>query len=365
MSIQHSDPITPPAPRTTAAVDSDAESRLRDVLDPNYPLERLVAEATELTASRGGEMMLNRPAAGNRQILFYAPLYLANYCQNACVYCGFQSNRSIPRESLTLAKATQQLGFMRRRGFHHVLLVAGDDPRRMTPEYFAEIISSMCDDGFVPSVEIAPQSVESYTAMVAAGLSGVTLFQETYDRERYKTYHPRGTKANYDWRLEGPHRAAAAGAAQLGLGVLLGLGDPVEELAAMIVQARQLTTDHPDLRIAFNLPRIHRAPDGFAIPFPVSDEQFVRLYCSLRVAVPSANLVLSTRESASLRDRLAGICITQMSAESSTAPGGYEDSPMPVTEDDGDGRQFEISDDRPAGEVAAALASQGIATVWK
>jgi 2-iminoacetate synthase len=293
-------------------------------------------------------------------IAIYAPLYLSNYCTNYCTYCGFRYPNAIQRKHLSLPDALCQADILHGRGFRHLLLVGGDFPRLTTTAYYAEVVRSLVARGMETAVEIAPQSTQSYAELAAAGVCGVTLYQETYDERLYTRYHPRGTKASYDWRLEGLERAAEAGVQRLGLGILLGLADPREDLRSMMRHARYLRDRFPDHVLAFSLPRIHDAPPGFAVPHRVDDELFVRMYCGLRVAFPDAMLVLSTREPAALRNRLARICITQLSAGSSTAPGGYEDAP-----DRPAGEQFSVSDRRTPAEVARWLREAGFEVVWR
>ncbi len=292
-------------------------------------------------------------------MLLYVPLYLSSYCTNHCVYCGFRQPNQIERKHLGIDEALHQADILAGRGFRHILLVAGDYPKLTRTEYFVEIIRALVERGIRPAVEIAPQSNDSYAAMVQAGACGVTLYQETYNRELYGLYHPRGSKVSYDWRLEGLQRAAEAGVERLGLGVLLGLANPQEDLTALIRHGTALQERFPGRTLAFSLPRIHEAPREFTTPYPVDDETFVRMYCTLRLTFPRAELVLSTRESIALRDRLARICITQMSAGSSTTPGGYEDS-----EESSSGQQFPVGDRRDPAEVAAWLEGQGLEVVW-
>jgi 2-iminoacetate synthase len=294
-------------------------------------------------------------------MLLYAPLYLSSYCVNHCVYCGFRYPAQIERKQLSAAEAVEEARILHDRGFRHVLLVAGDYPQRMTTAYYVEIIGRLKELGIAPTVEIAPQTTGAYAEMAAAGVCGVTLYQETYNEELYGLYHPRGPKVSYDWRLEGLERAAEAGIRRLGLGVLLGLADPREDLRAMMRHARYLGRRFPECPLAFSLPRIREAPPEFETPYPVDDETFIRMYCALRVAFPKATLVLSTRERAELRGRLARICITQMSAGSCTSPGGYTAThqPRPL------GKQFPICDHRRPAEVAASLDHAGIQPVWE
>jgi 2-iminoacetate synthase len=276
------------------------------------------------------------------------------------LYCAFRYPHKIPREHLDRSEALRQAEILWRRGLRHVLLVAGDFPKLTSTDYFTGIIRDLRDRGFSVAVEIAPQSTTSYAELVQAGACGLTLYQETYNERLYARYHPRGTKVSWDWRLEAHERAAEAGMSRLGLGVLLGLSEPRQDVLAMIRHGRYLQARFPDVTLAFSLPRIHDAPDGFEPPYPTDDETFVRLYCVLRLAFPEAHLVLSTRENAALRERLAKICITQMSAGSSTAPGGYGADQTAQ----GPRQQFPLADYRTPAEVAQSLSQAGFDVCW-
>ena len=324
-------------------------------------LDRVARQAADITAEHFGPIGDSSDATSTRRrMLLYAPLYLCSHCVNHCTYCGFRAPLRIAREHLSHELAMGEVHVLRKWGFRHILLVAGDFPRLTTPEYFAEIIRASLDRGVRSAVEIAPQATKDYRRMVEAGAVGVTLYQETYVERLYALYHPAGSKGSYDWRLEGLDRAAEAGMRRLGLGILLGLADPAEDLVALMRHACYLEDRYPDRTIAFSLPRIHQAPEGFVPPYEVDDETFVRLYCTLRIAFPRAELVLSTREPAELRNRLARICITQMSAGSRTTPGGY-DHPS----DSDDGQQFPVSDQRSPAEVAQWLSEAGFQPTWE
>lgn len=341
------------------------------LLDPQVPLESVVAQATALTQanfSRCGsltdpgpnaESPAVRPSdagtsgAASRRMLVYAPLYVSNECVNYCTYCGFRYPRHIGREHLNADQVASQANILHERGFRHLLVVSGDFPAKNKTAYFEELITRLVAMGIVPAIEIAAQTTHAYATLAAAGVWGLTLYQETYDIIRYADYHVRGPKASFHWRLESHDRAAEAGFERLGLGILLGLAEPAEDLRAMLRHASYLANRFPDRSLAFSLPRIHEAPDNFLTPFPVSDDTLIRLYCALRIAFPRAELVLSTRESAALRNRLARICITQMSAGSSTSPGGYERSEPAA------GEQFPVCDTRTPAEVVAWLRRNG------
>ncbi len=377
----------PRSPRAAIQVVSPSETswpqtvdfeltELEDSLRSDVPLEELTRLATSLTVEHfsGPHQCEPRrsPAAANelpgqprrkgaRQMVLYAPLYLSNYCTNHCLYCGFRYPNELQREHLSKQEALSQAQVLWKRGIRRLVLVAGDFPRLTTTEYFAEIIRDLKAAGFDVTIELAAQSTASYAELVLAGASGVTLYQETYDERLYARYHRRGSKKAFDWRLEAPERAAEAGMARLGLGVLLGLSDPAQDVFAMVRHGLYLQTRFPDVRLAFSLPRIHKAPDGFESSFRVDDETFIRLYCFLRLAFPQAHLVLSTRESPALRHRLASICITQMSAGSSTAPGGYQTEQT----DQSHRQQFPDTDDRSPAEVEQGLRDIGFDVCWK
>jgi len=351
----------PPLVELSRSVDEDKavapdglSEQLGKFLSPDFPMEDLARQATELTRQHFAP-----EGEKKQQILLYAPLYVSSYCLNHCVYCGFREPEQIERRHLSVDEALAQAEILEDRGFRHILLVAGDCPQLTTTEYYAEIIRKLVARGVCPAVEIAPQPTDSYAALAAAGVCGVTLYQETYNKQLYAMYHPQGSKTSYDWRLEGLQRAAEAGIRRLGLGILLGLGDPREELPAMVRHAEYLRSRFPDCTIALSLPRIHAAPKDFDPPYPVDDETFVRMYCALRLAFLEATLVLSTRESAALRSRLVNICITQLSAGSSTQPGGYAIDEEPC------GQQFPVTDDRTPDEVADWLCNAGFTVTWE
>jgi 2-iminoacetate synthase len=292
-------------------------------------------------------------------MLLYAPLYVSNYCINHCTYCGFRHPNSIERIHLDLGEVVAQARILESWGMRQVLMVAGDYPKLDSPDYLCAIVKHLTARGLRVSIEIAPQSTGVYAALVGAGASGLTLYQETYDEEAYSRFHPRGTKTWFDWRLEAPDRAAEAGMPRLGLGILLGLADPRADLVNLINHGRYLEERFGDVVLAFSLPRIHEAPAGFVPPHPVDDDTFVRMYCALRLNFPRAHLVLSTRESPALRSRLALSCITQMSAGSSTAPGGYEHAG-----DDPCRQQFPVADHRSPAEVVNWLEAHNFAVCW-
>jgi len=352
-------PRPPRAIRSVLRDISEDTSSIAEALalfESDTTTEELAAQATALTTKHFS--LPTSDGSCKRRMLLYAPLYLSNECVNHCLYCGFRHPLPIPRQHLTLEEALTEAEVLQGRGYRRILLVAGDFPAHMTTEYFCRILAALRAQQVSPSIEIAPQSTESYACLVDAGACGLTLYQETYNETLYARYHVRGPKSSYAWRLEAMDRAAEAGMPWLGFGCLLGLGDPREELRALMRHAKYIQERFPERTLAVGLPRIHNAPEAFQVPYPVDDDLFVRLYCTLRIAFPQAELVLSTRERAPLRNRLAQTCITQLSAGSSTAPGGY------AKPSDTSGAQFHISDHRSVTEVTQWLKETGFEVTW-
>lgn len=357
-SVVRGRPRPPKCPRQAlAAQNREVVEAAAAAFDPQRPLAEMVSAASELTLGHFAEAGALAP---QRRMLLYAPLYLSSFCINHCHYCSFRFPQELEREHLSTETALAQAAILRQRGFRHLLLVAGDFPRLTSPDYFTPIITALVERGFSVAIEIAPQSTLAYSKLARAGVCGVTLYQETYQEELYNRYHPLGPKTWYDWRLEGPERAAEAGMKRLGLGILLGLADPRHDLGNLIAHGRYLGERFPHIRLAFSLPRIHDAPSGFQPACQIDDDTFIRIYCALRLAFPTADLVLSTREGPELRDRLAGICITQMSAGSSTSPGGYDADAA----DPSNRQQFPVFDQRSPAEVADALGRAGFKVHW-
>lgn len=310
-------------------------------------LEPLAQRARAITRARFGQVMQ-----------LYAPLYVSNECTNACVYCGFNRQNPIRRTTLGLDEAEAEALALWGRGFRNLLLVSGEAPGRVPVAYFEALAGRLRERFPALSVEIYPLAGEGYERLVRAGIDGLTLFQETYDPALYAVAHPSGRKADFGWRLEAPARGAGAGMRRLGLGALLGLGPWRYDAAALGLHARWLQREFWQAQVSLSFPRLRSAAGGFEAPHPLSDRDFVQLLCALRLLLPDAGLNLSTREPEALRDGLAQICVTQMSAGSRTEPGGY-------THPGEAGEQFAVSDDRSAEEVARNLLAHGLEPVWK
>ena len=341
---------TETAPVSAAIVRSRKTARdFALLLSPgaNALLEEMAQEAHRVTLERFGKTMQ-----------LYAPLYLSNRCVGKCPYCGFSRKQRIARRALTIAEVEKEASLLRESGMQSILLVAGDDPKHVDIDFLCNAIEAV--HRIVPSVsvEIAPLSLDGYRAVEKAGADGVTLYQETYTRSIYSALHDGSPKEGFDHRLTALSRAGEADICKLNVGVLWGLSAWRAEALRLGIHARLLETRYWRSHVSIGLPRLRRVPDGFQIPSPIDDRSFVHIIVALRLYLPDAGMVLSTRESPALRSNLMQLGITQMSAGSSTKPGGY-------TEKDGAGEQFQVADERSPREVADALLAAGFEPVWK
>ncbi|MBT0663368.1 2-iminoacetate synthase ThiH [Geobacter pelophilus] len=310
-------------------------------------IEQMAVKAHKVTRQRFGN-----------NILLYAPLYLSNLCTNGCLYCGFNAANKVARQTLTFDEVEREARVLHERGFRHILLVTGEAPKAVDNEYLAEAAQRIRHLFSSIAIEVYPMDEAGYSRMVEAGVDGLTIYQETYDQKLYAEMHPFGRKRDYAFRLLAPERGGAAGLRRIGIGALLGLGHFRVEGFYTGLHALYLSRHFWRSHLSVSFPRMRPAEGGFSPLNPVSDREFVQLICALRLLLPDAGLVMSTRESATLRDNLLPLGITQMSAGSCTSPGGYAGEEEST-------RQFNIDDDRTAEEVEQMIRSKGYEAVWK
>jgi 2-iminoacetate synthase len=261
---------------------------------------------------------------------------------------------------LSIEEALGEAAIIASEGFRDILLVSGEDRGYVDVDYLVELAGRLRDRFDSISVEIYQMTTEEYGRLFAAGVDGVTLYQETYDRRAYRHYHRAGAKADYDNRLATPDAIAGAGMRQIGLGALLGLADWRCETLALAEHANYLVKQYWRSQVSFSFPRIRPAHDVDGLQFEhlVSNRNLVQMITALRLCFADAGLVLSTREGAELRDHLIKLGITKMSAGSKTSPGGY------LHETDAT-EQFRIDDSRTPGQVAEMIKAAGAEPVWK
>ena len=295
---------------------------------------------------------------GNRIVLF-APLYLSNWCINGCTYCPYHArNRSIPRKKLSQEEIAAEVRALIRCGHKRLAVEAGEDPVHNPLEYILESIKtiySVKEGGNSirrVNVNIAATDVESYRKLKQAGIGTYILFQETYNRQQYEKLHPTGPKSNYAWHTEAMDRAQEGGCDDVGVGVLFGLGGYRYELTALLMHAEHLEARFGVGPHTISMPRICPADDISLDSFPdaLPDALFRKLVAVLRVAVPYTGMIISTRESARMREELLPCGISQISGGSRTSVGGY------TTEERHDETaQFDVSDTRSLDEVVRWL----------
>lgn len=324
--------------------------RLVTLISPaasNY-LEIMARQAHDLTAQRFG-----------KTIQLYAPLYLSNHCVNACTYCGYNTDSNFERTRLSIDEAMSDAKVIAEEGFRHILLVSGEDHRHVSVDYLVRLARELRKSFSSISIEIYPMSADQYKALFQAGIDGVTLYQETYDRRLYERYHPAGPKRDYDFRIQTHDRAAAAGMRRLGIAALLGLSDWRQDILALAEHAAYLMKKYWRTQVSFSFPRMRPAinvADNFE--HLVSDSEMVQMMLALRLCFADAGLVLSTRERADFRDNLIKLGVTRISAGSKTNPGGYSGKTDSA-------EQFQIDDDRTPEELASVIKNAGMEAVWK
>lgn len=296
---------------------------------------------------------------GNRIVLF-APLYLSNYCINGCVYCPYHRvNQHITRKKLTQEEVRAEVMALQDMGHKRLAIEAGEDPVNNPIEYILECIHTIYSihnkNGDIRrvNVNIAATTVENYRKLKDAGIGTYILFQETYHKESYEKLHPTGPKHNYDYHTEAMDRAMAGGIDDVGLGVLFGLENYPYELVGLLMHAEHLEAVHGVGPHTISIPRIKKAEDINPDDFDngISDDVFAKICALIRISVPYTGMIISTRESQAVRERLLPLGISQISGGSRTSVGGYD---IPENPDD-NSAQFDVSDQRSLDEVVRWL----------
>ncbi|MCQ2278495.1 MAG: [FeFe] hydrogenase H-cluster radical SAM maturase HydG [Bacteroidales bacterium] len=299
-----------------------------------------------------------------RRLVLFAPIYTGNACVNNCVYCGFRrDNKSLKRKVLTMDEIEQETLTLLRQGHKRALLICGESSRNNT-DYMVEAIrrtyGAKDEKGSTIrriNVELAPMSIEDFAKLKAEHIGTYVCFQETYDPIMYKEFHPAGTpKADYLNRLTVMDRAQAGGINDVGLGVLFGLIDYKFEILALMEHARHLEEDWGCGPHTVSFPRIEPAegtPFSTHVPHPVSDKDFKKIIAIIRIAMPYTGIIISTRESAEMRNELVKYGVSQISAASRTNPGAYSQ------EEENTGAQFSLGDHRSLDEVISMMCDEG------
>lgn len=309
-------------------------------------LEEMARKAHDLTLQHFG-----------RQVLLFTPIYISNHCVNQCVYCGFNAKNKIHRRQLTLAEVAFEAAAIAETGLKHILLLTGEAPGVATPEYIEESLAILSKHFTAVGIEIYPVDEATYARFVKAGADNLTVYQETYNAELYKTLHPAGPKRDFRFRLEALERGARAKMRGINLGGLLGLDHWRREAFFTALHADWIMTTFPEVELGLSLPRMRPHAGCYEPAHVVTDTDIVQAMTAFRLFLPRAGITMSTRESAAFRDNVLPLGITRLSAGSCTSVGSH-------TEEEGSG-QFDINDERSVVDMDANLRARGYQPVYQ
>lgn len=311
-------------------------------------LEEIAQKAHEITLRYFG-----------KTIQLYTPMYLSNYCNNQCIYCGFNLQNNVERKKLDFSEVEKEAEFIAQTGLRHILILTGES-REMSPVAYIKDCVKIIKKYFSSiAIEIYPLSISEYAELVSSGVDGLTIYQETYEEETYGKVHIAGPKKNYLFRLDAPQRGATAGMRNINIGILLGLSNWRKDVFFTAIHAKYLQDKFNNIDIGVSIPRIRPQTGNFKAIHPVSDKNIVQVILALRLFLPRASISLSTRENYLFRDNLIPLGITRLSAGSTTYVGGH------TIETADSLAQFEISDFRSVNEIKSMLERKGYQPVLK
>ncbi|MBR1453292.1 MAG: [Lachnospiraceae bacterium] len=299
---------------------------------------------------------------GNRIVMF-APLYLSNYCVNGCLYCPYHlKNKHIVRKKLTQEEIKAEVIALQDMGHKRLAIESGEDPVNNPIEYILESINTIYSikhkNGAIRrvNVNIAATTVENYRKLKEVGIGTYILFQETYDKKAYEYLHPTGPKHDYDYHTEAMDRAMDGGIDDVGIGILFGLDKYRYEFAGLLMHAEHLEAVHGVGPHTISVPRVKPADDIDPTDFDnsLSDDMFCKIAALIRIAVPYTGMIISTRETPKVREKIIRLGVSQISGGSRTSVGGYTESERPH-----DTEQFDVSDNRTLDEVVNWLMTAG------
>ena len=294
-------------------------------------------------------------------ICFFTPIYIANYCENYCIYCGFNCHNKIKRAKLNYEEIEEEMQAIAKTGLQEILILTGESKKMSSVEYIGEACKIARKYFKVIGLEVYPMNSDEYAYLHKCGADYVTVFQETYNSDKYETLHLSGHKRIYPDRLNAQERALKGGMRGVGFAALLGLDDFRKDAFATGMHAYLLQRKYPHAEIAFSCPRLRPIINNDRInPKDVHEAQLLQVVTAYRLFMPFASITVSTRECARVRDNLMNIAATKISAGVSTGIGSHSDD---IEESDKGDEQFEISDGRDVKEVYNDLVKIGLQPV--
>ncbi|WP_372808925.1 2-iminoacetate synthase ThiH [Pontiella sp.] len=330
--------------------DAPNEKTLAALLSPEaaHFLEPMAQRAQTITRRHFG-----------RTISLYTPLYLSNFCNGGCLYCGIAADRKATRSVLDTEHLRHEMEAIRAMHLEELVLLTGERMPEADVDYLETCVSIAAEYVHNVTVEVFPMAEAEYRRLAEAGCTGVTIYQETYDPVVYERMHRWGDKRDFAARVDAPDRALRGGMRTIGIGALLGLADPRHDILCVYRHAKHLLKTYWQAGVSISFPRIRPQLGGFEPDFPVDEKMLAQFVFALRICLPEIPLVLSTREPRRVRDGMAGLGISKMSVASKTTVGGYSEDSEEST------AQFEISDDRGIDEFNAMLRAKGLEPVFK
>lgn len=291
-------------------------------------------------------------------VCLFTPLYIANYCENYCIYCGFNCHNKIRRAKLDYDGIRREMEAIAKTGMEEILILTGESRKMSDVEYIGKACEIAHEYFKNVGIEVYPMNTDEYAYLHKCGADYVTVFQETYNSDKYETLHLAGHKRIFPYRLNAQERAIRGGMRGVAFAALLGLDDFRKDAFAVGTHAYLLQRKYPHAEISFSCPRLRPIINNDKInPKDVHERQLLQVMCAYRIFMPFAGLTISTRERAGFRDNVVGMCATKISAGVSTGIGSHTEE-----ESKGD-NQFEISDDRSLDEVCAAIRAKGLQPV--
>ena len=291
-------------------------------------------------------------------VAIFTPLYIANYCENYCVYCGFNCHNKIKRAQLNAEEIEKEMQAIAETGLEEVLILTGESPNKSSVEYIGEACKIAKKYFKLIGLEVYPMDSKDYAYLHECGADFVTVFQETYNSDKYKTLHLGGRKRIFPYRLNAQERAIMGGMRGVGFAALLGLDDFRKDALATGMHAYLLQKKYPHAEIAFSCPRLRPIINNDKInPKDVHEPQLLQIICAYRIFMPFASITISTRECERFRDNIIQIAATKISAGANVGIGGHSQE-----EEKGD-EQFEISDGRSVDEIYQMIEDNGMQPV--
>ena len=291
-------------------------------------------------------------------VAIFTPLYIANYCENYCVYCGFNCHNKIKRAQLNYEEIEKEMQAIAATGLEEVLILTGESPNKSSVEYIGEACKIAKKYFKLIGLEVYPMDSKDYAYLHECGADFVTVFQETYNSDKYKTLHLGGRKRIFPYRLNAQERAIMGGMRGVGFAALLGLDDFRKDALATGMHAYLLQKKYPHAEIAFSCPRLRPIINNDKInPKDVHEPQLLQIICAYRIFMPFASITISTRECERFRDNIIQIAATKISAGVNVGIGGHSQE-----EEKGD-EQFEISDGRSVDEIYQMIENNGMQPV--